>query len=93
MKDTALGSVLGTERYFALVKWSESGVKLLSRIWLFATPWGVAPEAPLSMEFIRQEYWSELPLPSPGDLPDSGIKPGSPALQADALPAKPLISL
>ena len=45
-------------------------------------------EAPLSMGFSRQEYWSGLPLPSPGDLPDPGIKPGSPALQADSLPSE-----
>ena len=43
------------------------------------TPWAVACQAPLSMGFSRQEYWSELPFPSPGDLPDPGIKPGSPA--------------
>ena len=46
----------------------------------------VAHQAPLSMGFSRQEYWSELPFPSPGDLPDPGIKPRSPALQADSLP-------
>ena len=46
-------------------------------------------QAPLSMEFSRQEYWSGLPLPSPGYLPDPGIKPRSPALQADALPSEP----
>ena len=50
----------------------------------------VAYQAPLSMGFSRQEYWSELPFPSPGDLPDPGIKPGSPALQADSLPTEPL---
>ena len=44
------------------------------------TPWTVACQAPLSMEFSRQEYWSGLPFPSPGDLPDAGIKPASPAL-------------
>ena len=49
----------------------------------------VAYQAPLSMEFSRQEYWSELPFPSPGDLPDPGIEPGCPALQADALPSEP----
>ena len=43
---------------------------------------------PLSMEFSKQEYWSELPFPSPGDLPDSGIEPVSPTLQADALPSE-----
>ena len=50
-----------------------------------ATPWTVAYQAPLSMGFSRQEYWSGLPFPSLGDLPDPGIKPGSPALQADSL--------
>ena len=60
-------------------------VKSLSRVRLFATPWTVAYQAPLSMRFSRQEYWSGLPFPSPGDLPDPGIEPGSPALQADAL--------
>ena len=52
------------------------------------TPWPVAQQAPLSMEFSRQEYWSCLPFPSPGNLPDPGIKPGSPALQADSLPSE-----
>ena len=51
---------------------------------LFATPRTVARQAPLSMGFSRQEYWSGLPFPSPGDLPNPGIEPGSPALQADA---------
>ena len=49
----------------------------------------VACKAPLTMEFSRQEYWSELPFPSPGELPNPGIKPGSPALQADALTSEP----
>ena len=53
-----------------------------------ATPWTVAYQAPLSMEFSRQEYWSGLPFPSPGDLPDPGIKPRSPALQAGSLPSE-----
>ena len=53
------------------------------------TPWTVAHQAPLSMGFSRQEYWSGLPFPSPGDLPDPGIEPGSPALQADSLPTEP----
>ena len=60
-------------------------VKLLSRVRLFATPWTVAYQAPLSMGFSRQEYWSGLPFPSPGDHPNPGIEPGSPALEADAL--------
>ena len=64
-------------------------VKLLSRVRLFATQWTVAYQAPPSMEFSRQEYWSGLPFPSPGDLPDPGIEPGSPALQAGALPSEP----
>ena len=51
---------------------------------LFATPWTVAHQAPLSVEFSRQEYWSGLPFPSTGDLPDPGIEPRSPALQADS---------
>ena len=55
-------------------------VKPLSRIQLFATPLTVAHQAPWSMEFSRQEYWSGLPFPSPGDLPDPGIDPGSPTL-------------
>ena len=51
-----------------------------------ATPWTVAFQVPLSLEFSRHEYWSELPFPSPGDLPNPGVKPRSPALQADSLP-------
>ena len=54
----------------------------LSRVWLFCNPWIVACQAPLSMEFSRQEYWSRLPFPTPGDLPDTGIKPTSPASPA-----------
>ena len=64
-------------------------VKSLSRVQFFATPWTVSYHAPLSMGFSRQEYWSGLPFPSPGDLPDPGIKPWSPALQTDALPSEP----
>ena len=52
------------------------------------TPWTTAYEAPPSIGFSRQDYWSGLPFPSPGDLPDPGIEPRSPALQADALPSK-----
>ena len=52
------------------------------------TPWTVACQVPLSIGFYRQEYWSELPFPSPGDLPNPGIEPRSPALQADSLPAE-----
>ena len=53
-----------------------------------AIPWTIAHQAPLSMGFSRQEYWSGLPFPSPGDLPNPGIEPGSPALQADDLPTE-----
>ena len=74
-----------------------SEVKLLCRVRLFATPWTVAYQAPPSMGFSRQEYWSGLPFPSSGDLPDPGIEPGSPAFQADALtfepPGKPKLQL
>ena len=55
----------------------------------FGTPWTVAPQAPPSMGFSRQEYWSGVPLPSPGDLPDPGIEPRSPTLQAYALTSEP----
>ena len=63
--------------------------KLLSSVQLFGTPWTVAYQAPPSMGFSRQEYWSGLPFPSPGDLPDPGIKLRSPAFQADALTSEP----
>ena len=65
-------------------------VKSLSRVQLFATPWTVAYQASPSMGFSRQEYWSGLSFPSPGDLPDPGIKPGSPTLEADTLTSEPL---
>ena len=64
-------------------------VKSLSRVRLFATPWTVAHQAPRSVGFSRQEYWNGLPFPSPGDLPDPGIEPRSPALRADTLPSEP----
>ena len=70
-------------------KLSSSSSLLLSHVRLFATPWTVAYWAPPSMVFSRQEYWSGLPFPSPGDLPDPGIQSGSPALQADALTFEP----
>ena len=72
-------------------------MKSHSHVRLFATPWTVAYQASPSMGFSRQEYWSGLPFPSPGDLPDPGIEPGSLALEADTLtsepPQKPLFSL
>ena len=76
-----------------LITESESEVAQLCLT--LCDPWTVAYQAPLSMGFSRQEYWSGLPFPSPGDLPDPGIKPGSPRLEADALtsepPGKPLM--
>ena len=73
--------------YMGLQIWKHRKLKVksLSHVRLFATPWTVAHQAPPSMGFSRQEYWSGLPFPSPGDLPNAGIKPRSPALQADAL--------
>ena len=64
-------------------------MKSLSHVQLFATPWTVAYQAPQSMEFSKQEYWSRLPFHSPGDLPNPGIKSKSPALQTDALLTEP----
>ena len=74
--------------YSSSYLWSE--VKMLSCFRLFVTPWMVAYQAPRSMGFSKQEHWSGLPFPSPWDLPNSGIKPGSPALQTDALLSEPL---
>ena len=64
-------------------------VKSLSRVRLFVTLWTVAHQGPLPMGVSRQEYWSGLPFPSPGDLPNPGIEPGSPALQTDVLLSEP----
>ena len=63
--------------------------KLLSCVQLFETLWTVAHQALLSMEFSRQEYWSGLSFPPPGDLPDPGIEVGTPESQADSLPSEP----
>ena len=79
--------------YHFLLQCMKVKVKSLSRVQHFVTPWTVAHQAPPSMGFSRQEYWNGLPFPSPGDLPNPGIEPGSPALEADALnsesPGKP----
>ena len=64
-------------------------VKLLSHVQLFATPWTITYQDLPTMGFPRQEYWSGLPFPSPGDLPNPGIELRSPVLQADALPSEP----
>ena len=61
---------------------------VLSCVQLFVTPWTVARQGPLSMGILQARYWSGLPCPPPRDLPEPGIKPGSPALQADVLPSE-----
>ena len=71
----------------------EKKVKSLSRVRLFVTLWTEAYQAPPSMGFSRQEYWSGVPLPSPGDLSDPGIEPRPPALEADALLSEPGVFL
>ena len=72
------------EKTLMLGKWKSP-----SCVRLFVTPWTVAHRAPMSVEFSRQEYWSGLPFHSPGDLPNPGIEPRSPTLQADSLPSEP----
>ena len=76
---------------------SEVNMLVTHHVRLFAMAGTVACQAPLSMEFSRQEYWSGLPFPSPGDLPDARTEPGSPTQQADSLlsepPGKPLTSI
>ena len=67
----------------------EKKVKSLSHVGLFATPWTVACQAPPSRASSRQVYWSGLPFPSPGDLPNPGIKPRDPALQTASSPSEP----
>ena len=64
-------------------------MKSLGCVRHFATAWTVACQAPLSIGFSRQEYWSGLPFPSPGDLPNPGIEPGSPTLHTDSLTCEP----
>ena len=82
---TELGTILATEIFksvgSSLMAGKKVKVKSLSRVQLFATPWTVVYQAPPSMGFSRQEYWSGLPFPSPGGLPNPGIEPRSPALQ------------
>ena len=82
-------SIIITTYFHLLSQKLKVKVKSLSRVRLFVTPWTVAYQAPLSMGFSRQEHWSGLPFPSPGDLPDPGIEPRFPALQADTLPSEP----
>ena len=72
-----------------ILKRMKMKMKSFSCVQLFATPWTVTHQTLQSMEFSRQGYWSGLLFPSPGDLPDPGIEPGSPVLQADALLSEP----
>ena len=89
MHVTKLHRTTHSRVHLIIGKISKVKVKSLSRFQLFVTPWNVAYQAPLSMGFTRQEYWSGLPFPSPGDLPNPGIELWSPSLQADALPSEP----
>ena len=84
-------SVISHEKRLLLLNNKVRKVKVesLSRVRLFATPWTVSYQAPPSVGFSRQEYWSGMPFPSPGHLPSPGIEPRSPALQAYALPFEP----
>ena len=79
---------MGKGEYFKYIV-KKVKVKSLSCVQLFAIPWTVAHQAPLSIGFSRQEYWSGLPFPSPGDLPDSRIKPTSPALAGGFFTTEP----
>ena len=67
---------------------SRSGALVAQSRQTLCSPWTVAPQAPLSVEFSRQEYWRGLPFPPPGHLPGPGIEPGFPTLQADSLPTE-----
>ena len=94
------GKNIGVGCYFLLHIYTLKAkvkVKLLSCVRLFATLWTIPHQAPPFSGFSRQEYWSGLPFPSPGDLPDPGIEPRSPAVQADTLtsepPGKPIYTL
>ena len=91
IKPASLTSLaLAGEFFTSSATWeAQKKVKLLSRVWLFATPWTVACQTPLSVGFSRQGYWSELPFPSPGDLPNPGIERRSPTLWMDSLPSEP----
>ena len=100
-KDVSQGYRPSVIRCIILETWCTASLKVkvkvksLSCVQLIATLWTVAYQAPPSMGFSRQEYWSGLPLPSPGHLPNPGIEPGYPAFQADALtsepPGKPIV--
>ena len=90
---SVLGTVLGASHTFSylnlnIILW-VCVWKSFSHVQLFATPWTVARQAPLSIEFSRPEYWSGLPFSSPGDLPNPGIEPRSPTFQPNSLPSQP----
>ena len=94
-KNTGVGSI-SLLYFYSYINAQSHPLKMLllllscfSRVQLCVTPLTAAHQAPLSMGFSRHEYWSGLPFPSLGDLPDPGIEPRSPALQADALPSEP----
>ena len=76
-------------RFFTVLATRESESEITQSCPTLCDPWTVAYQAPPSMGFFRQEYWSGLPFPSPGDAPNPGIKPGFPALEADALTSEP----
>ena len=84
------GSTFSSLAYSNRVGYQPACTYVLTHALPFVTPWTVAHQAPLSMGFPRQEYWSGKPFPYPGGLPDSVIKPTSPALQADSLPLRHL---
>ena len=88
-RDRTQVSCIVSKTLYHLSHHGSPKVKSLSRVRLFATPWTVAHQAPPSMGFSRREYWSGVPFPSLGDLPDPGIEPRSPALQAEALTSEP----
>ena len=81
-------------RSMAIYRQRHKDRRIVSKCWslshaqLFATPWTAAHQAPLSMSFSRQGYWSGLPFSSPGDLPNPRVEPGYPPLQADSLPTE-----
>ena len=79
------------QRLYTLHVINDSDSSVMKSCPTLGTPWTVDRQAPLSMGFSRQEYWSRLPFPSTGDLPNSGTEPRSPALQADSLPTELLL--
>ena len=88
-----VGHNLATKQQQQICWMMKVKVKSLSRVPLFATPWTVAYQSPLSMGFFRQEYWSGLPFPSPGDLSSPGIEPGFPSIGGSALTSEPMKQL